>query len=189
MIFSERSLSQSRTQSGAVLFVGMMLLILLTLLAVTSSRGSGMQERMAGNMRQLSVAFESAEGSHLASRRDALEYARQESMALASISEARQVELKILELQTSADTAELLDEATYADDSGGAIVESDPGDAGVRSPAIRVMVRYDRVSSLSSIEAGLATQDSLLFYKLTGVAVSGADDRAAPVITSEIFVP
>lgn len=56
-------------QRGAALFVALVMLLLLTLLAVTAAQTSVMQERMAGSFRAQQLAFERAEGI-MASGRD-----------------------------------------------------------------------------------------------------------------------
>lgn len=48
-------------QRGAVLIVGLIMLLLLTMIGLASIRGSDLQERMAGNMRDRNLAFQSAE--------------------------------------------------------------------------------------------------------------------------------
>lgn len=48
-------------QRGAVLIIGLIMLLLLTMIGLASIRGSDLQERMAGNMRERNVAFQSAE--------------------------------------------------------------------------------------------------------------------------------
>jgi len=48
-------------QRGAVLIVTLVMLLLLTLLALGSMRGTTLQERMAGNLRDESQAFQAAE--------------------------------------------------------------------------------------------------------------------------------
>lgn len=48
-------------QNGAALIVALVMLLVLTLIAITASRTSTLQERMAGNFRQSSIAFEAAE--------------------------------------------------------------------------------------------------------------------------------
>jgi len=48
-------------QRGAVLVVGLVMLLLLTLIGMAAIRSSTMQERMAGNMRDHNLAFQSAE--------------------------------------------------------------------------------------------------------------------------------
>lgn len=50
-----------RRQQGAVLFIAMMLLIILSLLAVSTAQVTGMQERMAGIYRSDHESFEHAE--------------------------------------------------------------------------------------------------------------------------------
>lgn len=49
------------TQRGAVLIVTLVMLLLLTLLALGSMRGTTLEERMAGNLRDESQAFQAAE--------------------------------------------------------------------------------------------------------------------------------
>jgi type IV pilus assembly protein PilX len=48
-------------QSGAVLAVSLLLLLVLSILAVSMSQTARMQERMAGNVRDSDVAFQAAE--------------------------------------------------------------------------------------------------------------------------------
>ena len=50
-----------KSQRGAVLAVALIMLVVLTLVAVTGMRGAIQQERMAGNMRDRSLAFQAAE--------------------------------------------------------------------------------------------------------------------------------
>lgn len=51
------------SQRGVALFVGLMFLLVLTLLGLSASQGSIMQERMAGNVSDANVAFQRAEGT------------------------------------------------------------------------------------------------------------------------------
>ncbi len=51
------------TQRGAVLVVSLILLLIMTILALAASQSTRMQERMAGNMRDSDLAFQSAEAS------------------------------------------------------------------------------------------------------------------------------
>lgn len=53
----------SSKQSGAALLVGLVFLLLLTLLGLTSSNVAMMQERMAGNYVQANQAFQSSESA------------------------------------------------------------------------------------------------------------------------------
>lgn len=50
-------------QSGAVLAVSLILLLLLTLIGVTSTQVTGLEEKMAGNMRDRNLAFQAAESA------------------------------------------------------------------------------------------------------------------------------
>ncbi|MEM7401623.1 MAG: PilX N-terminal domain-containing pilus assembly protein [Pseudomonadota bacterium] len=50
-------------QSGAVLFVGLMMLLVMSLIAITSMQGSTLEVRMAGNTRDSLVALQTAEAA------------------------------------------------------------------------------------------------------------------------------
>lgn len=50
-----------RKQRGAVLFIALILLLVLTMIGVTSMQSTTLQERMAGNMRDYNLAFQAAE--------------------------------------------------------------------------------------------------------------------------------
>lgn len=50
-------------QQGAVLLVGLIMLMLLTIIGLASIRGTDLQERMAGNMRDRNIAFQASEAS------------------------------------------------------------------------------------------------------------------------------
>lgn len=51
----------SRHQSGAVLAISLIVLLLLTLIGITAAQVSGLEEKMAGNLRDRNLAFQAAE--------------------------------------------------------------------------------------------------------------------------------
>jgi type IV pilus assembly protein PilX len=57
------NLHARRRQDGAVLVVGLIILVILTLLGVQAMRSNVLQERMAGNMRERNLAFQAAESA------------------------------------------------------------------------------------------------------------------------------
>jgi type IV pilus assembly protein PilX len=63
MSFARKSGNTPRAQRGAVLVTSMLLLMVLTIIGVTVMQMSRMQERMAGNSRDVSLAFQAAEGA------------------------------------------------------------------------------------------------------------------------------
>ncbi|WP_411728113.1 PilX N-terminal domain-containing pilus assembly protein [Methyloglobulus sp.] len=67
MINRQSSLTQ---QSGAVLAIGLFMLLLLTLIGITGSQVTTLEEKMAGNSRDQNVAFQSAEGALRAGEAD-----------------------------------------------------------------------------------------------------------------------
>lgn len=50
-------------QQGFVLVVGLIMMLMLTIIGLTAIRGSGMQELMAGNIKDRNLAFQAAEAS------------------------------------------------------------------------------------------------------------------------------
>lgn len=50
------------SQRGAVLYIALIMLVLLTLIGVVGMRVAGMQERMSANYRTVNMAFQNAEG-------------------------------------------------------------------------------------------------------------------------------
>lgn len=58
-----RSETPRTAQRGAVLVTSMLLLLVLTIIGVTVMQMSRMQERMAGNSRDVNLAFQAAEGA------------------------------------------------------------------------------------------------------------------------------
>ncbi len=55
--------SQFSAQSGAVLAISLIMLLLLTLIGVTGTQVTTMEERMAGNTRDQNIAFQATETS------------------------------------------------------------------------------------------------------------------------------
>jgi type IV pilus assembly protein PilX len=60
MMKSGRSM-RTGPQQGAALIVSLIMLLLMTIVGISSVRNTAMQERMAGNLRARSLAFEHAE--------------------------------------------------------------------------------------------------------------------------------
>lgn len=50
-------------QRGAILIIAMIMLLLLTIIGLSSMRGTSLQESMAGNMRDSSLALQAAEAA------------------------------------------------------------------------------------------------------------------------------
>ncbi len=51
------------TQSGAVLFVSLIMLLVLTVIGVTAMQTTTLEEKMAGNLRDQTLAFQAAEAA------------------------------------------------------------------------------------------------------------------------------
>lgn len=57
--------SSPASQRGVVLIVGLIMVLLITIVGLASIRGSGLQESMAGNMRERNLAFQACESALL----------------------------------------------------------------------------------------------------------------------------
>lgn len=55
--------SKAAHQSGAVLIVSLIMLLLLTIIGVTGSQVTGLEEKMAGNSKDYNLAFQAAESA------------------------------------------------------------------------------------------------------------------------------
>lgn len=53
----------ARKQQGAVLIVALIMLLLLTIIGLSSMRGTSLQESMAGNMRDANLALQASEAA------------------------------------------------------------------------------------------------------------------------------
>jgi type IV pilus assembly protein PilX len=58
-----KNLQHNSKQSGAVLFVSLILLLIMTLLGITGMQTTILEEKMAGNSRNTNQAFQSAEAA------------------------------------------------------------------------------------------------------------------------------
>lgn len=59
---SRIGVSRISRQKGVVLIVGLIMVLLISIVALASIKGSGLQEAMSGNMRDRGLAFQVAEG-------------------------------------------------------------------------------------------------------------------------------
>lgn len=59
----ETSMNMYPKQSGMVLLVGLVMVLLITIVGMAAIRGTGLQESMAGNMRDRNIAFQAAESA------------------------------------------------------------------------------------------------------------------------------
>jgi len=54
---------QARTQAGSALIVSLLILLVMTLIGVTAMSSSNLEEKMAGNSRDMMLAFQAAEAA------------------------------------------------------------------------------------------------------------------------------
>lgn len=63
MAMNGKTMLAHRDQRGMVLFISLMFLVVMTLIGITAMSGAGLQEKMAGNMRDKELSFEAAEAA------------------------------------------------------------------------------------------------------------------------------
>jgi len=56
-------IAAKKNQSGIVLIIGLIMLLLLTIIAITAMRVTSLEERMAGNLQNQNIAFQAAESA------------------------------------------------------------------------------------------------------------------------------
>jgi type IV pilus assembly protein PilX len=59
----KQSIPAASAQSGAVLIVGLIMVLLMTIVGLAAIRGSGLQENMASNMRDMNITFQASESA------------------------------------------------------------------------------------------------------------------------------
>lgn len=64
MSFGQKStMNHKRDQRGSALIISLIILIVMTVLGLSAMSGSGLQEKMAGNNRDMTLAFQAAEAA------------------------------------------------------------------------------------------------------------------------------
>lgn len=61
--FDRLRLLPRRREEGAVLIVGLVMVLLMSVIGISAIRGSNLQESMAGNMRERNLAFQASESA------------------------------------------------------------------------------------------------------------------------------
>lgn len=155
--------SQAR-QAGAVLYTGLVILILLTLLGLASMSGVVLQERMAGNHRVNQSAFQNAEARLRLAERD----------FLASALQSAAVAVTTFDLDDPSDPSSVAYWAT-------------------RGPAVERERVSDLCapSSLCSLTAGMGGNTPVVDQVLliSTAAFDRPDDHTSAVVLQSVFVP
>jgi type IV pilus assembly protein PilX len=174
MIMPNKCKTSSKQQQGAVLIVSLLILLVLTLLGVTAMQNTTLEERMAGNTRDLQIALNAAE----AGLRAGEEALRAPSLPAFDDSGAYH----------QADTTLWKNDAWWFTTSGGVITyttnvlayaDSLPGVAA--QPAYYLEKLPATQSSGGSLEAGVAFDTGM--YRVTARGV-GVTDTAVVILQS-----
>jgi type IV pilus assembly protein PilX len=167
-----------RRQKGAALILALIFLLLMTLLSTSSMRTSTMQERMAGNMRDWNLGFQSAE----AALRQAEEY-----LMVNDVFPDFDDTGGLYQINSSARPVWVGDAPS---DGGGYIAY--PTDV----PGVSQRPKYyiERLSSIrpagSNTETGTAVEE-IYYFRITAVGYGGAVDSggssAASVVLRSVY--
>jgi Tfp pilus assembly protein PilX len=148
-----RSRALSRRQKGAVLIVGLVILLVVTMIGVGGQQSTVLQERMAGNMRQNNIAFQAAEAALQA----ALSYIEGQSLPITP---------------TDSGTELVWTSCTVRQAAGAAATKADGGKVADDHPCNRLenTILEDWAQDVSDISEGKAYGD--VVKELTGTSSS-----------------
>lgn len=164
--------STPERQRGAVLIIGLIILLVMTMLGLTAMQSTSLEERMAGNMRDRSVALQVAEIALRAGEQAVFDSTPDVSAAW------------VFDIQTDP-APDVTDETTWSGSST-SYMTSDPisGD-GKAFPTLADTPKYlveARPGAPSSAEAGIQRET---VYTVTARA-TGANDATVVVIQSTV---
>ncbi|WP_444906464.1 PilX N-terminal domain-containing pilus assembly protein [Microbulbifer sp. SSSA008] len=160
-------------QGGATLLVGLVILLLMTFIGLAAIRGSGMQELMAGNMRDRQLALQAAEAA-----------LRVAEARLDSASESED-EITTLFDGSTTGVGEQMDGSSASEfwlvyDWEGASVSTALGLKGVASQPVYVVERIEgtawNANDGGAIDfASSADDEAPQYYRITSRGVGGTD--------------
>jgi Tfp pilus assembly protein PilX len=159
--------TMSRGQKGAVLIVGLVILLVVTMIGVGGQQSTVLQERMAGNMRQNNIAFQAAEAALQA----ALSYIESQGLPIPA---------------TDSGTDLVWTSCTVARASGAAATEEEGGTVANDHACKRFenTILKDWAQDAADISAGKTYGD--VVEALTGTTSSIPDVAAQPRIYIEV---
>ncbi len=174
------SLNRSRRQRGIALITCLLLLVMLTLLAISMFRGYGLQQKLAGNTREKQRAFEAAES--------ALQYGEywlpvgtpgSGSPCTATVAVATDADVRACsnELANPGDPDNWVGAMTYTPDAmkvaaGGGVATDGNGNADIN---------YAKIPGLYIAYLGLSPDGTQMLYRVTGSGYGGSSGTTAVV--------
>lgn len=162
----------TKSQHGAVLIVSLLILMVLTLLGVTGMRNTMLEEKMAGNSRDIQLAFNAAE----AALRQAESYLQKASLPAFVAYDGTNTGGYY---QSDTTIWKNIDWSSVHDGSGTGMVLS-TGTAAIPGVAAQPAVYIEEmpaVTSGGSLEAGVALDFGM--YRITARGVGGSDTAVA----------
>ncbi len=158
--------------------IALVLLLVLTLMAITGMQISSMQERMAGNMRDASLAFQSAE----AALRDAEVYIRENRV---NDNSTIQFELKFENEENGhyqPDTTLWVDQNTWSNNASSIQIGYDI--VHVSSQARYIIEEIEYAWDGDSVDFGPIPD--IYFYRITSMAVGGNENTE--VLLQSVYI-
>ena len=179
-------------QRGIALISAMLILVILTLLAITMFRGFGLQQKIAGNVREKQRAFEVAQ--------NALQFGElwtiQQSMpssgitcsALVTITSSDQMRACNTELSSATDPSGWVGSSSYTPTGMTVKAPADAAGGVVKDAANNVDIKYAAAPQLYVAYLGLSANRNDVLYSITGAGFGGTNGTVS-VVQSVVTVP
>jgi type IV pilus assembly protein PilX len=165
-----------KRQRGAVLAVSLIFLLILTLLGISSMKSTLLEEKMAGNMRDQSVAFQSAEAALRLGEGWIASLSTRPDISAVGTTQPVIWDYNAADPVTSNNIL-WWDEPTRNKtwwDSNGVVISGTDAFIGVNSQAVYAMELMP--PHTPSLEAGVDTEDAEYFLRVTARGTGGTDN-------------
>lgn len=178
--------SAPRNQRGAALAISLIFLLILTLLGITAMSGSTVQERLAGNQRDLELAFEAAEAALRDGEIDLINRTAPPTPVTGACAGSCPVwELNARDFTTEAETWWQSNAQEYRS-AGSADLKPAAGASPLAEDPYFVIEERDFVRDTTQVPTTYGGPSGRYFYRVTARAV-GASDDAVSILSSTVL--
>lgn len=177
-----------RRQGGAALAISLIFLLILTLLGITAMSGSTVQERLAGNQRDLELAFEAAEAALRDAETDLINRTAPPAPVTAACTGAGSCavwELNARDFTTESETWWQNNAQEYRT-AGTANLKPSAGSSPLAEDPYYVIEERDFVRDTTQVPTTYGGPSGRYFYRVTARAV-GASDDAVSILSSTVL--
>ncbi|RYY73167.1 MAG: hypothetical protein EOO52_18925 [Gammaproteobacteria bacterium] len=171
-------------EKGAVLIIGLIMMLLLTVIGLASIRGSDLQERMAGNMRDRNLAFQAAEAG--------LREGELVSSGISSLATPRALNtngyFENLNLSSTVRRPALWEKTNWEAGTNSIKLASNTISNVADQPRYvieKIIVPFDTANQGGGIDAG-SPQEDKLYYRVTSRGLGGTTDTEVVLQSTSI---